>query len=59
MNFTDLDLEDCVLDALDAMNFQECTPVQEQAIPSYWKGKTSSEWHKQELERLLPTSCPY
>ncbi len=39
MNFTDLDLEDCVLDALDAMNFQECTPVQEQAIPILLEGK--------------------
>lgn len=39
MNFTDLDLEDCVLDALDAMNFQECTLVQEQAIPILLEGK--------------------
>lgn len=39
MNFTDLDLDDCVLDALDAMNFQECTPVQEQAIPILLEGK--------------------
>lgn len=33
MDFYDLDLEDCVLDALDAMNFQETTPVQEKTIP--------------------------
>lgn len=33
MDFYDLDLEDCVLDALDAMNFQTCTPVQEHTIP--------------------------
>ena len=39
MNFTDLDLDDCVLDALDAMNFQECTPVQEHAIPLLLEGK--------------------
>ena len=39
MNFTDLDLDDCVLDALDAMNFQECTPVQEYAIPLLLEGK--------------------
>ncbi len=39
MNFTDLDLEDCILDALDAMNFQECTPVQEHAIPILLEGK--------------------
>lgn len=33
MNFFELDLSDDVLDALDAMNFTECTPIQEQAIP--------------------------
>jgi superfamily II DNA/RNA helicase len=33
MKFEDLDLNYDVLDALDAMNFDECTPIQEQAIP--------------------------
>ena len=33
MFFDELDLSDDVLDALDAMNFSECTPIQEQAIP--------------------------
>ena len=33
MNFYDLDLDDSVLDALDAMRFDECTPVQEKTIP--------------------------
>lgn len=32
MRFDELDLEFDVLDALDAMNFVECTPIQEQAI---------------------------
>ena len=27
MKFSELNLEDSVLRALDAMNFQECTPV--------------------------------
>ena len=27
MYFDELDLEDNILDALDAMNFEECTPV--------------------------------
>ena len=40
MKFSELNLEDSVLDALDAMNFQECTPVQEHTILSSWKGKT-------------------
>ena len=33
MDFYDLDLSDNVLDALDAMNFTTCTPVQEKCIP--------------------------
>lgn len=33
MKFTELNLDDQVLDALDAMRFDECTPIQAQAIP--------------------------
>lgn len=33
MKFEELGLSDEVLDALDAMGFSECTPIQEQAIP--------------------------
>ncbi len=33
MDFYDLDLSDNVLDALDAMNFTTCTPIQEKCIP--------------------------
>lgn len=39
MNFSELNLEDSVLDALDAMNFKECTPVQEKAIPEIMNGR--------------------
>ena len=39
MDFTELDLEDSVLDALDAMNFVECTPIQEHTIPIILEGK--------------------
>ena len=39
MEFSELNLEDCVLDALDAMNFHTCTPVQEQAIPVLLEGR--------------------
>lgn len=38
MDFYDLDLDDSVLDALDAMNFYECTPVQEHCIPLILEG---------------------
>lgn len=33
MRFDELNLEDAILDGLDAMNFQEATPIQEQTIP--------------------------
>lgn len=39
MKFTELELEDSVLDALDAMNFQDCTPIQEKTIPILLEGK--------------------
>ena len=39
MKFDELDLNDDVLDALDAMRFDECTPVQEKAIPVILEGK--------------------
>lgn len=38
MTFSELNLEDSVLQALDAMNFQECTPVQEHTIPVLLEG---------------------
>lgn len=39
MDFYDLDLNDHALDALDAMNFTTCTPVQEKCIPEILDGK--------------------
>ena len=39
MRFDELNLEDAILDGLDAMNFQEATPVQEQTIPVILEGK--------------------
>ena len=39
MYFDELDLNDDILDALDAMNFSECTPIQEQAIPPLLEGR--------------------
>ena len=38
MDFYDLDLNDNVLDALDAMNFTTCTPIQEHTIPPLLEG---------------------
>ncbi|MDR0892467.1 MAG: DEAD/DEAH box helicase [Mediterranea sp.] len=39
MKFSELQLNDKVLEALDAMRFDECTPIQEQAIPVILEGK--------------------
>lgn len=39
MDFYELDLNDQVLDALDDMNFTECTPIQEHAIPVILEGR--------------------
>ncbi len=39
MYFDELDFEDEVLDALDAMNFVECTPIQEQTLEPLMEGR--------------------
>ena len=39
MKFSELNLEESVLQALDAMNFKECTPIQEHTIPVILEGK--------------------
>ena len=39
MKFTELKLDDAVLDALEIMRFDECTPVQEHTIPPLFEGK--------------------
>ena len=39
MYFDELQLDDQILDALDSMNFEECTPIQEKAIPPLLEGK--------------------
>lgn len=39
MKFSELQLNNNVLEALDAMRFEECTPIQEQAIPVILEGK--------------------
>ena len=39
MKFSELQLNDKVLDALEAMRFEECTPIQEESIPVILEGK--------------------
>ena len=38
MDFYNLDLSDNVLDALDDMRFETCTPIQEKCIPEILDG---------------------
>ena len=39
MKFSELHLNGNVLEALDAMRFEECTPIQEQSIPVILEGR--------------------
>ena len=39
MDFKDLNLDNRILDAVDAMRFEACTPIQEQAIPPLLEGR--------------------
>lgn len=39
MKFSELQLNDKVLEALDAMRFEECTPIQEKSIPIILEGR--------------------
>lgn len=39
MKFSELNLNDNVLEALDAMRFDECTPIQEKSIPVILEGQ--------------------
>ena len=39
MKFSELQLNDKVLEALEAMRFEECTPIQEKSIPVILEGK--------------------
>jgi len=38
VRFDEFDFQPALLDAIDAMNFQECTPIQEKAIPILLQG---------------------
>ncbi|MCI1683520.1 MAG: DEAD/DEAH box helicase [Bacteroides sp.] len=39
MKFSELQLNDSVLEALDSMHFEECTPIQEESIPIILEGR--------------------
>ncbi len=39
MRFDEFEFEPAILDAIESMNFQECTPIQEKSIPLLLEGK--------------------
>ena len=39
MRFDEFDFQPALLDAIDSMNFKECTPIQEKAIPYLLEGR--------------------
>jgi len=39
MRFDEIDFQPALLDAIDSMNFVECTPIQEKAIPLLLQGR--------------------
>ena len=47
MRFDELNLGDAVLDGLEAMNFQEMTPIQELSIPPILKNSRLCAAHHQ------------
>ena len=57
MRFDELDLEEAVLDGLDAMNFQDTTPVQELTIPVILEGRILLPAHKPVQGKQQPTCC--
>lgn len=59
MKFSELNLEEGVLQALDAMRFEECTPVQEHTIPVILEGKDLIGVAQTEPARLPHTFCPF
>ena len=59
MKFSELQLNANVLEALDAMRFDECTPIQEQAIPIILEGKDLIAVHRQVQVRRQHFCFPY
>lgn len=60
MKFSELQLNDQVLDALEAMRFDECTPIQEKSIPVILEGRDLiAVAQTREPVRRLPICCLY
>lgn len=48
MRFDEVNLDENVLQGIEAMNFQEMTPVQEQTIPGHIRGE---RYHRMRSDR--------
>lgn len=59
MKFTELNLDDSLLEALAYMNFVEATPIQEKAIPIILEKRICWPAHKQVPEKQEHLCCPY
>lgn len=59
MKFSELHLNGDVLEALDAMRFEECTPIQEKSIPVILEGRDLIAVHKPEREKQPHICCLY
>ena len=58
MYFDELDLNDYVLDALDDMQFETCTPIQESCIPHILAGRDIPVSPRPVRARRQPTCSP-
>lgn len=59
MKFSELKLNDNVLEALDAMRFDECTPIQEESIPVILEGRDLIAVAQTGTGKLPRICCPY
>ena len=59
MKFSELQLNEQVLEALDAMRFDECTPIQEKSIPVILEGRDLIAVAQTGTGKPLHTYCLY
>lgn len=59
MKFSELHLNGDVLEALDAMRFEECTPIQEKSIPVILEGRDLIAVAQTEREKQPHICCLY
>ena len=58
MSFNSFNLDPRLLKNVQAMDFEEPTPIQSATIPAAWKGVTSSARPKPARAKRQPFCCP-